>query len=279
MQLNVIVSCIDEGIKRVDLITNDRFPNVKYIISHQYTEKTYLKTPGSLIRSDIVVSKLSGKGLSRNRNNAIKHATGDIAVIADDDVTYLPDSFQNILAVFKNDPELDVACFKIKTPDGKPEFKNYPTRPFVLNKNRHHYISSIEIAFKVSSIKKHDIWFDERFGIGSGLFYAGEEEIFINDCIKSRLKVMYHPFYTVTHPFETSTTGVSIFSPKRNKLRGAINARTHGWKAIPKAFYDTAINFFKIITNKRNPLFYLTERLQAIFTIYRTKSIEPNNKQ
>lgn len=277
MLLNILISTIDDGIDRISQVLLQPQANVLYIISHQYRNNRYKTIPASLDRQDVLVSQIPGSGLSHNRNNAIKLADGDIALIADDDATFLPDSFQTIIEVFKNDPELDVACFKIKTPDGEPEFKEYPSEKLLFKNCFHHYISSIEVAFKIKSIKENNIWFDERFGIGSGKFNAGEEEIFVCDCIKAGLKVMYFPHYIVKHPYFSSAKGIPMYQKERNMLRGAVNARVHGWKSVPKAFYDTAKNFFLLISQKRNPVFYLIERLQAIIFVFRSNEGKQNN--
>lgn len=267
-RINILICTIDEGIHKIHQLLEPFQEDVEYKISHQFRDVKYLAIPDNLKRKDVSISQISGKGLSRNRNNSLKMANGDIAVIADDDVKYYPESFKNITKVFENDPELDVACFKIKTHAGEPEFKDYPNYECVLKKHRHHYISSIEIAFRVESIKAKQIRFDERFGLGSEKYNAGEEEIFICDCINAGLKVMYFPSYIVEHPFYSSAKDTPLFEKRRNMLRGALNARIHGWKAMPKAFFDAAISFFKLIQNKRNPLFYLIERLTAIFDVY-----------
>lgn len=271
MNVEVLICTLDEGIFRVENLLQHEQPGVSYLVSHQYTDDRYLIVPDVLLqRKDVRIVPLSGRGLSRNRNNALKNATGEIGLIADDDVTYLPDSFQTIAEIFNNDPVLDVACFKIKTLAGEPEFKDYPTEPLLFKNSFHHYMSSIEVAFKTRSIKENDIWFDERFGIGTRQFKAGEEEIFICDCIKAGLKVMYFPYYVVNHPYFSSAKGNLMYEKQRNMLRGAVNARIHGWKAIPKAFYDTAINFFRLIANNRNPVMYLLERLFAISAVFKT---------
>jgi glycosyltransferase involved in cell wall biosynthesis len=270
MTLNILISTIDQGITKVGNILRPSQPAIKYIVSQQFRDENFKVVPEQLNRPDVVVSQIPGAGLSRNRNNAIKLADGDVAIIADDDVRYLPDSFQTILEVFEDDPELDVACFKIKTLAGEPEFKDYPSEPLLFKNSFHHYISSIEIAFKTKSINENEIWFDERFGIGAKQFKAGEEEIFIHDCIKAGLKVMYFPYYIVKHPYYSSAKGIPMFQKQRNMLRGAVNARIHGWKSIPKAFYDTATNFPILIRNKRNPFCYLAERLRAIIDTFKT---------
>ena len=270
MRIFIMICTIDTGIEKASNVLQEKLKNVSYIVSHQITDEKFKYIPDELNRPDVVVSQISGAGLSRNRNNALKLADGDIALIADDDVTYLPDSFQTILEVFKNDPELDVACFKIKTYDNEPEYKNYPDKPYILTKYNKHSVSSIEIAFRVNSIRKNCIYFDERFGLGSEQLPDAEEIVFIQDCMKSGLKVAYFPVYVVKHHYYNIPSGDSQFTSVRNRVRGAYHARVFGWRSVPIALIELFLKMPSIIGNGRNPLFYAFERFKAIYYIFKT---------
>jgi len=268
MKINILICTIDDGIQNVFKMLEPFNEAVEYRISHQYRDERFKPIPENLRRKDITISQIAGKGLSRNRNNTLKMADGDIALIADDDVKYFPDSFKIITETFIKDPQLDVACFKIKTYEGEPEFKDYPKDECVLKKHHHHYISSIEIAFRVESIKAKQIRFDERFGLGSEKIPDAEEIVFIKDCIRSGLKVKYFPKYMVQHPFENSARNFSRFSGKRNWVKGAYHARVLGWKAIPIAFLETVVSTPHLLHQKRNPFIFLYERLRAVAYIF-----------
>jgi glycosyltransferase involved in cell wall biosynthesis len=270
MKIDILICTIDDGIQNIHQLLEPFHEDVEYKISHQYRDEKYLMIPDNLKRKEVMISQISGKGLSRNRNNALKMANADIAVIADDDVRYLPESFKIIAGVFEKDPLLDVACFKIKTLEGEPEFKDYPKEECVLKKHRHHYISSIEIAFRVESVKAKNILFDERFGLGSEKIPDAEEIVFIKDCIKSGIKVKFFPEYIVQHPFENSGRGTP-YSSTRNRVKGAYHARVLGWKAVPVAVAETFVRLPVLLINKRNPFVYLYERLNSIRYIFVTE--------
>lgn len=263
MQLNILISTIDSGIDEVYKILQDKQEAVKYIISHQYTDMKFRNIPDSLIREDVIVSQIPGKGLSKSRNNAIEIADGDIALIADDDVRYLPDSFQTIAEAFKDDPDLNVACFKIKTNDGEPEYKNYPNAAYTFSKRKKHYISSIEVAIRLNSIKSKNIYFDERFGLGAKKFLSGEEEMFIIDCVKAGLSVSYFPEYIVKHPFQSSAKKSPKFDSRRISISGVLDSRRYGYLSILKAFVAAAIISPKLIRKGVNPMMYLYYRLNG----------------
>ena len=149
MFVNILVATIDEGIGRVENILLDPRPDLKYIISHQVTDERFRAVPGALQRSDVVVNQIAGRGLCRNRNNALALAGGDIVMLADDDVRYCAENIETVLDAFEADSEMGVACFKIATPAGDPEYKEYAEYPYLLNDQSRHYISTLEIVFRL----------------------------------------------------------------------------------------------------------------------------------
>lgn len=270
MTIYILISTIDSGINQAKKILQKEQEGIKYIISHQYRDEQYKRIPEVLYRSDVIISQIPGAGLSRSRNHALQLAEGDIALIADDDVGILPDAFDIIRNVFSSDEAIDVACFKIRTPQGSPEYKDYFPYACKIDKKPPHYLSSIEIALRPKAVKAKNIKFDERFGLGGLRYPSGEEEVFIQDCIKAGLNVWYFPYYTVTHPFDSSTKSKNIFHPERNELLGALHARIYGWKAVPKACLDAFLLIPRLIAMRRNPIRYLYERLKGIFFIFAT---------
>lgn len=268
--LNILISTYNDRIFQLPNIILDYREDVNYIISHQYTEKKYKAIPKELIRNDIIISQIQGKGLTKSRNNAIKLANAKIGLISDDDVKYTNEYFNMIIKKFSSDDSIDVALFKIKTPNGCPEYKDYPKTPLHISTKPSFYVSSIEIAFKIETVKEKNISFDERFGAGQPLLVGGEESIFIFDCIKKGLNIWFFPEYIVEHPWESSIKSISLYDKKRVSINGACDARINGIKAIPKAFYYTFKFLPQLIKNKKNPLNYLKERLSASLYILKT---------
>ena len=60
-------------------------------------------------------------------------------------------------------------------------------------------VSSLEIAFRRSSLRSVELCFDERFGLGAE-FPTGEENIFLIDALHKGLKILYLPIPIVIHP-------------------------------------------------------------------------------
>ncbi len=269
MLINILISTIDEGINRIEQILLEQRSDLKYFISHQVTAERFRAVPETLKREDVYVGQIEGKGLCRNRNNSISMADGDVVILADDDVRYQPDWIDMVIRVFETDRELDVACFKIFTPEGDPDYKKYSEQTYLLNDETHHYISSLEIVFRLGVIRANNIVFDERFGLGSKLNSFGEESVFIHDCIKAGLKVKYIPEYLVEHPAVSTIKAINRFARLNTIFKGAYDARRYGWLAVPAAFYDTLRYKVELAREGKSRPDYLSERLQGAIYILR----------
>lgn len=270
MIVNILVATIDSGIMKVDQVLLPPRENIRYVISHQVTAEQYRTIPETLKRSDVIVSQIEGRGLCRNRNNCLRYAEGDLAILADDDVRYLPENIEAVRQAYADDPELDVACFKITTPPGQPAYKDYYADDYLINDENHHYLSTIEITFRLGSIKENGIAFDERFGLGSPLNSFGEEAVFIHDCLKAGLKVKYIPAYLVEHEAASTIKSTGRFDSVNTIFKGAYDARRYGWLAYPAAFYDTVKLRAELSNERKRPAAYLTERLQGALYITRS---------
>ncbi len=269
MIINVLIATIDAGVGKVEEILLEPRTGVRYIVSHQVTDQQFRNVPGALKRSDVVVGQIEGRGLSGNRNNALKLADGDIALLADDDVRYRPEHFMTLLEAFDADGSMDVACFKIATPDGDFEYKDYAAKSYLLNDESHHYISSLEIAFRLDAIKSRGIVFDPRFGAGSKPVCYGEEAVFIHDCIRAGLKVKYIPAYVAEHSAKSTIKNISEYATEKNIFKGAYDARRFGWLAFPAALFGVLRLWPALREEGKNPLQYLKERLRGAWYIYR----------
>jgi hypothetical protein len=227
--LSILISTLNGGIDRISQLLLSPRKDVEYIIVHQYTEERYKSVPVSLRRSDTRIYQMMGMGLSRSRNLAIKCSRGDIALIADDDVKYEHAFFDKVFSVFRQFM-LDIALFKIMTDKGEKEYKVYPIDSYELSLGKYHSPSSIEIAFRLESVRDK-IEFDERFGLGSYIC-GGEEWLFIRDALQSNLKVIFFPEYVVIHPLMSSSKYLDKFNCERAKIVGATYARMYGMKGI-----------------------------------------------
>ena len=128
------------------------------------------------------------RGLSKSRNMAIKNANSDIIVIADDDVTYL-DDYENIIKqAYKENPKADMIAFYVESTNPKRKIRKLRTGKVGFIEIFR--VCSCQLTFKLDSIKKNNLVFDENFGAGTKN-YCGEETIFLRDCLKKKMKLFY----------------------------------------------------------------------------------------
>ncbi len=275
MKINILIATIDQGLEKINKILLEQRDDVSYIVSHQVTKEEFQPVPPDLQRSDVIISQIRGRGISRNRNNALDLADGDVALLADDDVRFTPENIKVIREAFMNYSRVDVACFKIATPDGEEEYKDYSPDEFILNEANGHYISSLEIAFRLDKVRNKGIRFDERFGLGSPLIQYGEEAVFIHDCIQAGLVVRYIPRYVVEHPFMSMTKAMAEYAPAKNVFKGGYDARRYGWRAVPAAFYNTMRLRRELSKHNKGMVEYLRERLKGAGYILNSSNHRP----
>jgi len=195
------------------------------------------------------------KGLAKSRNRAISLAKKDICLISDDDLEYSDDLEDNIINSFQNNIEADIITFCVQTPDNKP-YKRYKEKSFWHTKKTIMRVSSVEIAFRLDSINRANLRFDERFGLGSN-FPTGEEIIFLSDALDKGLKILYIPINIVTHPIESS--GKNYENIKLIEAKGAMFYRLFGFLGYAVSYlfaYKKAkespyslIEFYKLMIN------------------------------
>lgn len=268
MKLNILLSTFNERIENVQDVMLDYRADVDYIVSHQFTDDKYKTIPKKLIeRKDVIISQIQGKGVTKSRNNAILLAKGDIGLFSDDDVTYTNEYIDTVIDAFRNHADLDLALFKINTPEGFPEYKKYPFSEMRLRRRLPFSVGTIEIAIRISSIRKSGVLFDERFGAGQPLLIGSDESIFVTDCIKKGLNCWFFPKYIVTHPFESTIKTIPKYDIRRTYVGGAGDARIYGWWAVPRTFLATIKHLPQLIKYKKKPFVYLSERFKAVFYI------------
>ena len=180
MKLEVLVSTMKQS-ECISLVEKMNI-KTKCIIVNQlgFAEKISEKT--KVINSE-------EKGLSKSRNECIRNSNADICLIADDDVIYVDDYEKIIVRAHKKFKDADIIAFEVPS-------TNLDRPSSVINKNKRldfigsMKLSSFQISFKLDSIKKNNLEFDEKFGAGSQ-YKMGEENIFLFDCLKKGLKIYF----------------------------------------------------------------------------------------
>lgn len=230
MTLDILISTIDDGILSAARVPIEPMQGVRWIVSWQQSGDNQPALPAALQRPDITVATIRESGLSRNRNNALRLATADICLIADDDVIYTPAGIQVVIDTFERHPSLQLATFQFTNTDGRQP-KRYPPVSFDLHrKPKNYYASSIETAFRRDAVQGH-LAYNELMGIGAPVLHAGEDELFVLDAVKAGLTCRYFPIVIASH--EGESTGSRLPSEGVLMARGAMIGIVRGRLHLP----------------------------------------------
>ena len=264
MKLDVLICTCNDRITRVPGVLLAPRADVSYIVSMQYTDESFLRQVPEVLRNrpDITLLFLPGKGLSRNRNNAIAAATGDVALIADDDVRYKPEYFDRVLSVFQENPSVDIAQFMLNV-EGKNPIKPYASysHPYEA-RPKGSYINSPELAFRPARVRSR-IRFNEHFGLGTEQLGCGEEEVWVHDAWCAGLSVQFFPYRIADIP-AAETTGARIYTDKSvMRAKGAVCYHIYGastWLRMVKFAWVSATqgkaNFFELLYHTWSGIVY-----------------------
>lgn len=186
MDIQVFISTINKKLDEIDDNTLD------------YNELTIINQRPKLCDGSYQIQQKGAikwvdydeKGLSKSRNLALNMASSEGVYLTDDDIV-LRDNFNDIIATaLIENPDYDILAFNIEGIE--KEFKKMVTQESDLNLLTSMKLSSVQIVFRTSFLKKYNIKFDERFGAGAK-YSMGEENIILFDAIKKGAKIKFIP--------------------------------------------------------------------------------------
>ena len=139
---------------------------------------------------DVYWVNTTQRGLSKSRNMALQKARADVCVIADDDLVYHNDCGQIIKDAFFQNTDASLIRFDVRGIE--KEYRKYGGKICKVGVAGSLKVASVEIAFKRENIICSGIKFNELIGAGTE-FKMGEENTFLFDCLRKRLKIMFVP--------------------------------------------------------------------------------------
>lgn len=232
MKIFILICTLDEGILRIPDMLLAEQEGIYYVVSWQRTkgesDKMILKE-----RKDVKLVTMEGRGLCRNRNHAIEAALAwldspledAIFIIADDDERLMPEAFDRLRDIYMRYPKMDGALMRLRSSVDRHYFKPYP--PTLIAYGRHprsYYPCSWEMTFR-TRVWQMGLRFNERFGLGSEVLCAGEEDVLLTDMKLKGLNILIVPEdlgYT-----DPMTTGSHVLNPKMLRSKGAVYGYQH----------------------------------------------------
>ncbi len=152
-------------------------------------------------RAEMISTATRGVGI--NRNLAQSYSSGDICLIADDDLTYHDDVEQVVLGEFAAHPDADVFIFHLDTNDPVRKQNRYAETRKCGPLTRMPW-AAFRIAYRRSAIQKANLWFTTLMG-GGCLFPSGEDSLWLHEAKRKGLTFYVSKETIGTVSFENST--------------------------------------------------------------------------
>lgn len=220
IQVSIVIATSNARVHAIKL--PERVIGIQYVIVHQVFGD-YIDTclPGAVVsRNDVSYERLEGAGLSRSRNFGILASSGKYLYFMDDDVAFHAPAILAIVEIMQSE-KIDVGTCMHRFENGSlaRRYKKYQYKHNLLTLAK---VSSIDICINLDAVRHKSIFFDERFGLGTSL-PSGEEFIFLSDCWRDNLLMVFLPFVVGVHP--NITSGADYYSTddrvlaKREMLR------------------------------------------------------------
>lgn len=193
-----------------------------------YSEKTFENFTAKMIST-------TTRGVGINRNLGLQYATGDILLIADDDMVYTDDYTQTVIKAFEENPQADALIFNIETIGAdKGRRLNDKVKRIRLYNGLNY--GAARLAVKRDVLIRERISFSTCFG-GGTMYSAGEDTLFICDMLKKKLRIYTYPA-TIASVDQTSSTWFTGYNKKLIYDRGAFFGAAFGKTAPLFCLYN-----------------------------------------
>lgn len=159
------------------------------------------------------------RGVGLNRNNTLMRARGDVCLFADDDMVYYDGYEQVVRNAFEENEDADVIVFNI---DDEEQDRSKNTKKVRVKKYNFGRYGAVRISFRRESVFLNGISFNLMFG-GGARFSAGEDTLFLKDCLRCGLKVIAVPYSLAKLTAGRESTWFKGYDDKYFIDRGILN--------------------------------------------------------
>lgn len=212
MNMEVLVSTMNQEVKDLSLAKKMNI-QTKATIINQTNEYGFSNN------EEIKMHSYAERGVGKSRNSALLRATGDICLMADDDMVYV-DGYKEIVekAYEKyNDADFIVFNVRVHYPDRTVERVSKPGRVRFFNSLKY---GTVTFSFYKNVISRENIFFSLLFG-GGAKFSSGEDTLFLWTCLKKGLKV-YAEETVIADVYNYESSWFKGYNEKFYKDKGAL---------------------------------------------------------
>lgn len=158
------------------------------------------------------------RGVGKNRNLVLDHATADICILADDDMHFV-DGYPSIMQkALELAPDADIWIFNLI----EKQQKRYVIKEVSsVGYTGYAKFGAARIAVRRSSIVKADIHFSQLFG-GGAKYGSGEDTIFLKECLDKNLKIVAVPLALAEMDQDEESTWFTGYNDKFFYDKGAL---------------------------------------------------------
>lgn len=212
MNMEVLVSTMNQEIEDLSLAKKMNIQTKATIINQ--TNKY-----GFSNSEEIKMHSYAERGVGKSRNSALLRATGDICLMADDDMVYVDGYKEIVEKAYEKYKDADFIVFNVRVhyPDRTVERVSKPGRVRFFNSLKY---GTVTFSFYKNVISRENIFFSLLFG-GGAKFSSGEDTLFLWTCLKKGLKV-YAEETVIADVYNYESSWFKGYNEKFYKDKGAL---------------------------------------------------------
>lgn len=203
------------------------------VIANQsdHYEQTILQENGKIVK----FITTPDQGVGKNRNLALSYSQANYCALADDDMVYSDGYETAVIHAFEEIPKADILIFNCEEIGTRADHRKITKvkRVHIWNFGRY---GTYRIVINRARWRKNPVFFSESYG-GGTVYSAGEDTLFLRECLKKGMKIYTYP-YCLAAVNQNTSTWFRGYNEKYFYDKGALLA-----EAFPIMKYCLALYF------------------------------------
>ena len=224
MKLEVLVSAVEK--EPAELVSQMNISSDAVLVN-QCDRYAYdaLQTEGGSVKC----FSMPERGVGLSRNTALLHASGDVVLFSDEDITLAPNYETQIRQAYEALPDADMILFNVKVAPARRTYWNREIRRITYRSYGRY--PAYSISAKLSALRRANAHYSLLFG-GGAKYSNGEDSLFLRDCLKAGIRIYAHTA-CIGEEQERESTWFSGYHEKFFRDRGVLYHHLYGKLALP----------------------------------------------